>query len=65
MINAGRIDDPFFLGSFDTGGVPAETFDGPLLRRFRRVGARRAIEEDRFAEYCAEKYAGWAAPEPG
>ena len=29
------------------------------------AGARRAIEEDRFAEYCAEKYAGWSASRGG
>ena len=42
---------------------------GPILLTIHNLtyyqrlvaGARRAIEEDRFAEYCAEKYAGWAA----
>ena len=46
---------------------------GPILLTIHNLtyyqrlmaGARRAIEEDRFTEYCAEKYAGWAASRGG
>ena len=46
---------------------------GPILLTIHNLtyyqrlmaGARRAIEEDRFTEYCAEKYAGWAGSTGG
>ena len=45
---------------------------GPILLTIHNItyyqrlmaGARKAIEEDRYTEYCAEKYAGWNAGVP-